>query len=285
MALSITTLTVRIPTSTPTLSTHFESEYDTKAQYNLSWPSQLYYILLNTLQQCSSKGTELHPGEQTQEATAGGTHQLLLLSSRLLLQSGFAFLHCPGKHRELKCFLCPVLAEGEISTLECLGVRVSSGLAAEGGLTLLLGSIPAPWLVFCALLGAAHLSLDITALPFSHSHSVTQPQPLLPLKDSHSAADVGKHSFLHKTHSREPTGASTSIPASTAAIPLTHSRTKTCDVFPIHSHPALWPLLTAKCSSIPLDAGSLHAGGSAGETQNCRNHQTTTLNSLGTQFT
>lgn len=158
-------------------------------------------------------------------------------------------------------------------------MRVSSGLAAEGDLTLLLGSTPAPWLVFCALLGPAHLSLDITALPFSHSHSVTQ--PLLLLKESQMLAN----SFLQKTHSREPTRASTSIPASTAAIPLTHRRTKTWDVFPIHTHPALRPLLSAKCSSIPLDAGSLDAGGSAGETQSCRNHQTTTLNSLGTQFT
>lgn len=78
-----------------------------------------------------------------------------------------------------------------------------------------------------------------------------------------------------------------SIPASIAVIPLTHKqvlRTITCDLILIQTPRALWLLLTAKCSSIPLDAGSLDAGGSAGERQHCRNHQSTILNSLGTRF-
>lgn len=188
MALSITTLTVCIPTSTPALATHFESEYDTKAQYNLSWPSQLYYILLNTLQQCSSKGTELHPGEQTQEATAGGTHQLLPSVFKAPAPIWLCLSElCPGKHSQLKCFLCPVLVEGEIIHLGVSGCEGFLWTCCWRRFNAAVGEHP------CSL--ARVLCSPGTRSPFpGHHSSALQSQPLCDPATSPSQGepDVGK---------------------------------------------------------------------------------------------
>lgn len=134
-----------------------------------SWPSQLCYILLNTLQ-CSSKVMELHPAEQTQEATAGGTHQPLASCLQgSCFNYGFAFLNSVlGKRVNWNVSCVLFWLRVKISTLDCLGVRVFFGLDAERALThwcwgapLFLGSVLTfPW--------TPQLCPSVTA-PWKHS--------------------------------------------------------------------------------------------------------------------